>query len=537
MGCGPTKDDAKGVVDDSTPPAIPFADGKADAAQKTVAVDVQSPHPYANNFDRRFDVPLSGLPSCAKDVRLHFRVLRTEASFDFVSVEPTGAPVQWFDGNHDDTWTEWFPKRSNVVKVRLDTDGSITRHGFEIDKIEWDGVPDGCPLVKFPPCADDSVDVQRRPGTCECPVIPSCKPLASVEVRYRTSRGFNVRVHHVHSNGIATEGHPGLTDGLELNDIGTVDMTRVRDLVRRAGEIGLLASNGYDKHVPPSQRRDEFQIIAGDVDVTFVAAEGAHTPEVQSLIDELEGLFACGGAGALSCDPGRSCTEQGECIVEASCFCPAIYQPVCGANGHTYSNGCAAGCADAPVVHDGECGIAGDACGTLFGLACRDGHRCRYATSTFDAPFPDAGGTCVARTYCDAPADCTALPHPAVPGSWSCSANACAWKAGLAWKPQANGAFETAHPYANSTSVWKEVYLPAEAQAMRLVVAQFQLEANYDFLEVWSYRNGAWVRAARYTGTAGPRDTEEFGGRYHYLRFVSDSSVTAPGFRLDVQWR
>jgi len=40
-----------------------------------------------------------------------------------------------------------------------------------------------------------------------------------------------------------------------------------------------------------------------------------------------------------------------------------------------------------------------------------------------------------------------------------------------------------------------------------------------------------------FTGQAGPAATTEFPGRFHYLRFVSDSSVTDQGFRLDVEWR
>ena len=32
----------------------------------------------------------------------------------------------------------------------------------------------------------------------------------------------------------------------------------------------------------------------------------------------------------------------------------------------------------------------------------------------------------------------------------------------------------------------------------------FALEANYDFLEVWSWVNGAWKQVKRYTGTTPP---------------------------------
>jgi hypothetical protein len=109
---------------------------------------------------------------------------------------------------------------------------------------------------------------------------------------------------------------------------------------------------------------------------------------------------------------------------------------------------------------------------------------------------------------------------------------------GPRWYEVVGGAFVTAHPYANSTSVWKEITLPAEAQSMRLVTTgTFELESGYDYLEVWTWQGGQWVRVARYTGTTGPSASTELSGRYHYLRFVSDSSVTKHGFELRAEWK
>ncbi|HUS30648.1 MAG TPA: hypothetical protein VMZ53_19195, partial [Kofleriaceae bacterium] len=59
----------------------------------------------------------------------------------------------------------------------------------------------------------------------------------------------------------------------------------------------------------------------------------------------------------------------------------------------------------------------------------------------------------------------------------------------------------------------------------------------YDSLEVWTWKNNAWAKVKTLTGPVGTITTEEFLGRYHYLRFVSDSSVTGQGVTLDAEWR
>jgi hypothetical protein len=534
--CGAEKIDDKGAIDDSAPPADPTADGKSDEASQVVAVQIESAHPYANNTDRTYAVDLGVLPSCAIDARLHFSAIRTEESYDFVTVEPGDGETQSFDGHQDDTWTDFF-KVAGGVQVRLEADYSITDHGFVIDGIEWDGQPAECGIAHFTPCAAGTVDTAPRPGVCECPIQPVCVPLADVVVRHGLARAFN-RTAKVIDGTVATTERPSPSDGTQETEVGTVDGARVKALVERAAATGVLHQAGYDRPIDSAGFREELTFTAGEYQVSFVATQGTHDPEVASFIAEFEALFACNGDGGLTCGGGFECGDDGVCNEVATCVCPALYQPVCGVDGRTYSNGCAAGCAEMPVAHSGECGQPGDMCGGFGGFGCTDENRCRYDVSTFDAPHPDASGTCVARTYCDAPADCNGLAHPAVPGSWACETNACGWRAGLAWKPVTNGRFETAHPYANSTSAWKQVYLPAEAQALRLVVnGSFRLEANYDFLDVWTWQGGAWVRTKRFTGTTAPSGTEEFAGRYFYLHFVSDSSITDSGFAVDAQWR
>ena len=529
-----SKQDAKGQVDDSEPPAIPAELGKGDHAAKTINVNVQSPHPYANNSNRTFAVPLA-LPACAKTARLHFKVLRTEANYDFVTVEPAGGPFEDFTGNRDDVWTGWFGVAgASSVTVRLESDSSITRHGFEIDKIEWNGQPDACPAVATT-CGAGQVNLAKHAGTCECAPAAICVPVNNVVVSHQLARGFDNTTKRA-TGPTATFTHPGPADEPVTDTIGTVDTVRLAAIVRRAAADGLLQAGGYNKPVTAGVYTDRFTIKAGAYTVTFTAGKGAHTTQVQQLINDFEALFACGDNGGLTCGSGYTC-ESNTCVQDQGCFCPAVFDPVCGIDGNTYSNGCAAGCANMPVAHAGECGIVGDTCGTMLGLICQDGHKCRYAEGTFTAPWPDAGGKCVAEQYCDAPPDCAGLPHIAVPGSWACVSNSCEWKTGPVWKPVTGGHFETTNPYANGQSVWHQLYLPAEAEALRLVVSRFRLENTYDKLEVWTWKTNAWVKVKTYTGGVGPSATEEFPGRYHYVRFLSDSSVTDQGISLDAEWR
>ncbi|HEY4058111.1 MAG TPA: CUB domain-containing protein [Kofleriaceae bacterium] len=528
-----SKDDAKGVVDDSSPPTDPTQIGKADGASShEVAVDVQSVHPYTNNLNKTYSVPFAGLPSCTQQVRLHFASVQTEADYDYVTVEPTGAAKQSFDGTLADTWTEWFDKSGSSVKVRLKTDESVTRNGFAIDKLEWQGQPTGCPAINHLACGPEMADINPPTPVCGCAHSAVCVPNDQITITHFTAQGFN-RHAHTTTGTAASETHPGPADGPETTQLGTVDAARVADLVNRAVDAGLAS---YSRNVPATQMSDSLTITAGAYTVTFVAPEGTHDAAVQQLINDFEALFECDSdSGALTCGSGLTCEEHA-CVEQATCLCPAIEQPVCSTNGTTYSNSCKAGCANAEVAHNGACGVPGDPCGTIRGLTCSDDNKCRFGASQFTFPFPDAGGSCVAKNYCDAPSDCSGA-HPATPGGWACSANACSWAAGPQWKALANSTFESAHPYANSTSVWKQLDLPTGSQAIRFTSASFSVEANYDFVEVWSWTSGAWKLQKRYTGTTGPAVAEEFAGQHFYLKFVSDSSVTKTGFKITAEYR
>ena len=72
----------------------------------------------------------------------------------------------------------------------------------------------------------------------------------------------------------------------------------------------------------------------------------------------------CGGIIPLQCGPGEFCQfktgvcgrgdQTGKCAPMPQ-ICNDIFKPVCGCDGHTYSNSACAAVAGVSVLHDGDC--------------------------------------------------------------------------------------------------------------------------------------------------------------------------------------
>ncbi|MGE0398577.1 MAG: Kazal-type serine protease inhibitor domain-containing protein [Kofleriaceae bacterium] len=541
----------KGEVDESEPPSDPTeiqASGpKSDDPRNLVAYTLESAHPYSNNLNKTYTLDLSNVvPSCATAVKLHFSVLQTEAGYDFLRVKNgAGGVVQTFDGSRNNTWTSSWASlsASKTMSVQLVTDYSVVRDGFVIDQLEWQGAA-ACLPSPLLTCSADEIDLRKPAAACGCPEQSHCTPLGSVTIAHSVGGGFSGQVTGKKTVGTTMSTTMYLpSTGESSTVVATVDRAKLKAYLDHIAGSGVLYGAG---RAESANWTECFSVTTDQESVSYCAEAGSHTPAVVDAITRFEALASCGDDGDATCNPGRTCNADGDCE-EQGCICPAVYNPVCGTNGTTYSNGCAAACAQADVKHTGECGITGDVCGTIRGLPCLDSpddqlpdYKCRFGVSQFTYPFPDAGGTCVPATYCDAPTDCAGLVHPAVLGQWTCPNNTCVYQPGPPpWNTLVGWKFESAHPYANNVAQWSQmIALPAGSTSMRLsTVGVFSLEANYDFLEVWTWTNGAWSRTKRYTGTVGPSANDQFTGQYFYLKFVTDSSVTREGFNVIAQYR
>ena len=91
----------------------------------------ESAHPYANFYDNTWTITEPG----AKQIRIHFSSLETEARYDLVYIyDGMGVQIAKYDGYYEDIWTPWVD--GDTIKVRLKTDQSNIRDGFTVDRKE-----------------------------------------------------------------------------------------------------------------------------------------------------------------------------------------------------------------------------------------------------------------------------------------------------------------------------------------------------------------------------------------------------------------
>ena len=92
------------------------------------AIDVESPHPYPNNYNHTWEINVPG----ASQIALHFKYLDVEKGYDYVNISDQNHKlVASYTGYYKDLWTPVVS--GSTVYVTLRSDVAVNYTGFYID--------------------------------------------------------------------------------------------------------------------------------------------------------------------------------------------------------------------------------------------------------------------------------------------------------------------------------------------------------------------------------------------------------------------
>jgi hypothetical protein len=94
--------------------------------------NVESPHPYPNNYENTWDVTRPG----AEKIKVYFEKIETERNYDFVKMWGDREEIlHVVDGRRDGYWSPEF--NGDTIHIALETDYSYTRYGFRATSVSY----------------------------------------------------------------------------------------------------------------------------------------------------------------------------------------------------------------------------------------------------------------------------------------------------------------------------------------------------------------------------------------------------------------
>ena len=213
-----------------------------------------------------------------------------------------------------------------------------------------------CPAVYEPVCGMDG-ETYSNECYAEC---------AGVEVDYEGECGEDdeeVNLNLMAMDGGTTNPEPGLYSYEEGEEI-----------VVEAVPLQGYQFNGWEKEgsatVCDSQNKEcRFIITENSVLSAHFEEDICVCPAVYEPVCGVDGETYSNECYAECA--GVEVDYEGECREEEDCVCPTVYEPVCGMDGETYSNECYAECAGVEVDYEGECGEEEDCvCPAVYDPVC-----------------------------------------------------------------------------------------------------------------------------------------------------------------------
>lgn len=127
-----------------------------------------------------------------------------------------------------------------------------------------------------------------------------------------------------------------------------------------------------------SRRIHPPHLLAASLVIPILVFAGflAASPITAGETGEEPGSYAKKCVSDCECPRGQLCSPKTGACERAGC--PAIFDPVCGLDGVTYSNACNAKIAHIVIAHEGPCDGdgGGKVCGGIAGIPCGKGEVC-----------------------------------------------------------------------------------------------------------------------------------------------------------------